>query len=413
MTNEKYLAVIGLSEQDTAHLRLLLRKVVGELGQNWRWGSEENADLIIVSPADLAGQIARNRAYSGGRRCAVFDNNEALRNGELRLHQPLKAESVIATLNDTGAPSMDLGQPVLRANTDFYADDTLNSEFHLDNEDAAAARAQRRDSEPALGLDELLKPDSEAAKPQFAVPLQIDAETRIERGSRAISARSDQRIADSVRGIRGSDAKPEGINIAADHESDASQASAKHPLRDYLRKNLLGGPARATLEGAPELVLDPKTQSFHAGGGLATLIPFCKVDLAGSAWRPVTTQDLFRLRMQQPALPYAHLHWLDAFVQAGGRLARHLDPGGRFRLKGAALTGADVPHHARIVAALAAPAKLNEIAAASGAPMAAVFDLVSAYDAIGLIEVESRPSRHAPAPKSGLFARLRNPFSKS
>ena len=413
MANEKYLAVIGLSEEDTAHLRLLLRKVAGSLGQNWRWGTEENADLIIVSPVDLAGQIARNRAFSGGRRCAVFDNDEPLRSGELRLLKPLKAENVVAALNDIGAPSADLGQPVLRANTNFYDDDTLNPEFRIEDDESATARSQHRVAEPALGLDDLFKPDSEAAKPQFAVPLQIDAETRIERGSRATSARSDRRIADSVRGIRGTDAKPEGINIAADHEADTNAVSGKNPLRDYLHKNLLGGPARAALAGAPELVLDPKERSFHAKGGLAALAAYCQADLARAAWQPVTTQDLARLRAQQPARPYAHLQWLDAFVQAGGRLARHLDPGGRFRLKGSALTDADVPHHARIVAALAAPAKLNEIAAASGAPMAAVFDLVSAYDAIGQIEVEGRLSRRAPVPKSGLFSRLRNPFSKN
>ena len=412
MANEKYLAVIGLSEEDTAHLRLLLRKVAAELGQNWRWGAEENADLMIVSPAQLAGQIARNRAFSGGRRCVIFDNDEPLRNGELRLHKPLKAEDVVAALNDTGAPSMDLGQPVLSANVDFYADDTLNAQFQIEAEEAATARSRRRDAEPALGLDDLFKPDSEAAKPQFAVPMQLDPGTRIERGSRAVSARSDRRIADSVRGIRGPEGKPEGINIAADDDVNANSASGKHPLRDYLRKNLLGGPARAALEGAPELVLDPKAQSFHASGGLAALAAYCKAEFGQSAWRPVTTQDLSRLRTQQPARPYAHLQWLDAFVHAAGRLARHLDPGGRYRLKGAALTGADVPHHARIVAALATPAKLNEIATASGAPMAAVFDLVSAYDAIGLIEVQSRLARHAPAPKSGLFSRLRNPFSK-
>ncbi|MBS0570140.1 MAG: hypothetical protein JSS28_06005 [Proteobacteria bacterium] len=412
MANEKYLAVIGLSDEDTAHLRLLLRKVAAELGQNWRWGTEENADLVIVNPAELAGQIARNRAFSGGRRCAVFDNVETLRSGELRLQKPLRADGVIAALNDTGAPSVDLGQPVLRANADFYADDTLNAEFQIEDEEAATARAQRRDAEPALGLDDLLKPDTEAAKPQFAVPMQLDAETRIARGSRAASARSDRRIADSVRGIRGPDGKPEGINIAASDEADARSASGRHPLRDYLHKSLLGGPARAALEGAPELVLDPKTRTFHASGGLAALAAYCQAEFARSAWHPVTTQDLTRLRTQQPARPYPQLQWLDAYVHAGGQLARHLDPGGRYRLKGPALTGANVPHHARIVAALAAPAKLNEIAASSEAPMAAVFDLVTAYDAIGLIEVESRMARRTEPPRPGLLARLRNPFSR-
>ena len=57
MANEKYLAVIGLSEEDTAHLRLLLRKLAGNLTKRIGAGApKRNADLIIVSPVDLAGQ---------------------------------------------------------------------------------------------------------------------------------------------------------------------------------------------------------------------------------------------------------------------------------------------------------------------------------------------------------------------
>ena len=413
MANEKYLAVIGLSDEDTAHLRLLLRKVVAGLDQNWRWGTEENADLVIVNPAELAGQIARNRAFSGGRRCAIFDNGEALRDGELRLSRPLKADALLATLNGIGAPGIGLGQPVSRSNADFFSDDGLDPEFQIEDDDAASARAQHREDAPAPGLDELLKPDSEARKPQFAVPLRIDAETRLERGSRTASARGDRRIADSVRGMRGPAGKLEGINIAT-VESDANAtASGKHALREYLHKPLLGGPARANLDGVPELVLDPKERVFHAAGALTALAPYCRVELAQSMWRPVTSQDLARLRAQQPARPYAHLQWLDALVHAGGRLAGHLDPGGRYRLKGAPLAATGAPHHDAIVNRLATPAKLNEIASDSSAPMAAVFDLVSAYAAIGLIDVEGRLSRNAPPPKSGLFSRLRNPFGKN
>ncbi|MBS0555941.1 MAG: hypothetical protein JSR27_00850 [Proteobacteria bacterium] len=412
MANEKYLAVIGLSDEDTAHLRLLLRKIAADLAQNWRWGTEDNADLVIVNPRELPGQIARNRAYSGGRRCAVFDNDEPLREGELRVSKPLKAEAIAAVLNDIGAPSIALGEPVLRANADFYADTDLESDFRLEDDEVADTRVRRRDETPALGLDELLKPDSEARKPHFAVPSNLDAETRLERGSRTLTARGDRRVADSVRGMRGPDGKPEGINIALDEATGNAAGSGKHGLLDFLRTPLLGGPARLGLDGAPELVLDPKEKVFHASGGLAALSPYCAAQIAVSAWRPVTSQELARLREHQPARPYAHLQWLDAFVHAGGRLSRHLDPGGRFRLKHVALADADVPHHARIVAALAVPAKLNEIAAASAAPMAAVFDLVSAYDAIGWIEVEGRLPRHVATPKPGLFARLRNPFSK-
>lgn len=409
MASDKYLAVIGLGDEDTAHLRLLLRKVAGQLEQNWRWGTEENADLVIVDPSQLAGQIARNRAYSGGRRCAVFHESEALRDGELRLI--LKSESLVGALNGIGVPSFDLGEPVMRADNDFYASDSFDSDFHLEEDEAANARAQRREESPAVGLDELLKPDAEASKPQFAVPMNLDAATRIQRGGRAPSARGERRVADSVRGIRAPEGRPEGINFAAGMDPEPAPGG-KHPLRDYLHRNLLGGPARTSLDGAPELILDPKHRHFCAAGALSGLLPYCSVALARSDWQPVTSQVLEQARARQPARPYEQLVWLDAYANANGQLARRLDPGGQFRFKGAAIASVNLPHHARIVAAMTTPARLNEIAATSGAPMAEVFSIVSAYDAIDRIEVRGRLPRHAPAAPAGLLARLRNPFAR-
>jgi hypothetical protein len=46
--------------------------------------------------------------------------------------------------------------------------------------------------------------------------------------------------------------------------------------------------------------------------------------------------------------------------------------------------------------------------------MAEVFAVVSAYDAIGMIDVERRLPRHeSHAPAGGLLSRLRKPFGKS
>ena len=57
VANEKYLAVIGLSEEDTAHLRLLLRKLAGNLPKTeLALGTKGNTNLIIITPVDLAGQ---------------------------------------------------------------------------------------------------------------------------------------------------------------------------------------------------------------------------------------------------------------------------------------------------------------------------------------------------------------------
>ena len=63
MTSDKYLVVIGLSEEDEAHLRLLMRRAaIDHLSHMWRWGTEDQADLMVVDPNSFAGQMARNRA---------------------------------------------------------------------------------------------------------------------------------------------------------------------------------------------------------------------------------------------------------------------------------------------------------------------------------------------------------------
>ena len=416
MASEKYLAVVGLGEEDVAHVRLLLRAAVAQLEHRWRWGTEDNADLVIVDPAELAGQIARNRAFSGGRRCAVCSDNEPLRNGEVRLSKPLKSDALVGVLNGT-TTAADVPAPasVSQFKNDFYDVETFNPEFEIEDDETAEARAFQRDENPAPGLDELLKPDTEAAKPMYAVPIKLDTDTRIQH-TPSSSTRGDRRMGDSVRGIRRPQGKPEGINLGSRLEETATVGDVgMRPLRDYLRQNLLGGPSTTVIEGTPPLTLDPKERKYHSAGGLAALAPYCKMDFTRGAWKTVTTQELNRLRAEQPAQPYVRLVWLDVLVRSGGRLASHLDPGGRYRLKAHPKVEPDFPNHARIVAAMAhQPLKLNEIAAASGVSMAEVFDMVSAYEAVGLIEVESRTPRHKePEQPSGLFARLRKPFGKA
>lgn len=404
MASDKYLAVIGLGEEDTAHLRLLLRKIAPQLGATWRWGSEENADLVVVDPTVLAGQIARNRAYSSGRRCAVLHPDESLRNGESRL--ALKADSLAAVLDGISQSGITLGAPVMRANEDFYALDALDGPFEIESDEAASTRAARGEASPAPGLDELLKPDSQASTPQFAVPANLADDTRVQRAGAKPSVRGERRIADSVHGLRRPEARAEGINIAGGMEAEP-QPGGSRALRDYLHGNLLGGPSRASIEGAPQLALDPKHRQFIASGELRALTPYVATPLPSSAWHALTTQELSRLQDAAPPRPYAALAWLDALQAADGKLARHLDPGGQFRLAGDPLPDTGFAHHARIIAALANPSKLNEIAATSGAPMADVFSMVSAYDAIGRIEMRGRRPRHDEAKPRGLFAGLR------
>jgi hypothetical protein len=415
VASERYLAIVGISEEDTAHLRLLLRMVVGQLENRWRWGSEENADLVIVDPSELAGQIARNRAFSSGRRCAVFSEGEPLRDGELRLNHPPKAENLAAVLNGSTSTAVAFNTPVLQQKDDFYGVDNLGPAFEFDDEETASVSSHQREDTPAPGLDEFLKPDESSRKPQFAVPGQLADDTLIE--YTGTSKRGDRRLADTVEGFR-KPGKAEGINMSAAvpvTRGAPAPDQGKHALRDYLYGNLLGGPATFSLPGAPSLTLDPKEKVFHAGGHLDALTVYCKEPLQLSGWKRVTTAELGQVRTSHRPQPYERLNWLFALVRSDGRLPSHLDPGGRYKLKSWSKIERENPNYLRIASAMASePAKLNEIATASGAPMADVFAVVSAYDAIGMIEVERRLPRHTePAAPSGLLSRLRKPFGKS
>ena len=407
MSTEKYLVVIGLSEEDTAHLRLMLRAIAGQLEDRWRWGTEDNADLFVVDPTDFTGQITRNRAFSSGRRCAVVGDEE-LRNGEARLERPFKSESLVSVLNATSSTAVEASDAVSRFNTEFYDMDTFTPDFQLEDEAAAEARSRQREANPAMGLDEMLRPDTEAAKPQFAVPINLGEDTSLSYAGGS-SARRENRLNDSLQGQR-RDEKAEGINLG---RGTANTDTGLSPLRKFIEGNLLGGPATVTLEGAPPLTLDPKEKHVYTPGTLRELSPYCRRDFAREAFRAVTSHELQRQRAEYHTFTYSELIWLDVLVRSGGHLARHLDPGGRFRLKTHPKADREFPKHAAIVDALQTPGKLNEISSTARASMGDVFDLVNAYDAIGLIQVEPRIPRHTePEKTGGLLSRLKKPFQR-
>ena len=66
-----------------------------------------------------------------------------------------------------------------RFNTEFYDMESFTPDFQLEDDDGAEARARRREENPAPGLDELLRPDTESAKPQYAVPINLGDDTSL------------------------------------------------------------------------------------------------------------------------------------------------------------------------------------------------------------------------------------------
>jgi len=434
VSREKIIAVVGVSDEETAHLRLLMRKCANDLDARWRWGSEDNADLIIVEIGSFAGQMARMRAQTAGMRCAVF-STEPVEGADLVLKRPLLSANVVAVLNGAGSGAAHAAQ-IAPNTTDFYTRDIGEFVGHAAPTPDGDLRAVSPSSVPAMGLDEMLRHEpielrpaiargphpadpnpSETAKPEPARPDAIrvnpfqPASIQLDSALARVPGRNDEAApaAPSPAGPpQGPSAPP-----AKTYTTRAAMLADTEPrrLRDYLEQDLLLRPVRVVLPDMPALAFDPKLKVLHSPVGLGALEPYCHATWRLCDWQALTTAELAELRVTQPAQPYSRLIWLDALVASQGRLASHLDPGGTYRLTRWIEIEKDLSRYFRIASAMLQPSRLHEIAATSGAPMADVFDVVNAYDAIGLIEWQPRPRRdEAPAP--GLMQRWRNPFGK-
>jgi hypothetical protein len=407
----KRIGVVGVSDEETAHLRLLMRKAESELSHAWKWDNETNADLLVVDPSTFAGQMARTRAQAGGMRCAIF-SDEPVPDADLVLQRPLKLANVVEVLNRAAGLAL-RSEDIVPHKHDFYfgvvdAGDEMQAPEGFDD----SPQRDRRDA--ALGLDELLHIDPVEAKEAARVRTTLDDDTTV-LGTSGPTARSEVRgrdVHDPLGRSRGD--APQNPTFA---RSAATPPEASgHNLRAYLEGALLGGPARIALPDAPPLVLDPKHKVYHTPGTLAELEPYCRAVLPPSEWEPLKTSALAELRVAEPPQPYVRLIWLYVLVHSGGNLARHLDPGGTYRLTRWIEIERDFSAYFRIASTMLQPARLHEIAAASSASMADVFDVVNAFDAIGLIEWQPRAPRGGEPveePKRGLLKRLRNPFGKS
>jgi hypothetical protein len=137
---------------------------------------------------------------------------------------------------------------------------------------------------------------------------------------------------------------------------------------------------------------------------MVDLEPYFLEPVVGRERRRVGGSQLAELRKQYPARPLARLRWLNALLRSNGWLADHLDPGANYRLKRWFALDPDYRKQHRIALTLMRDAPLHRIAAAAKAHMADVFDVVNAFDSLGLIvatrqrrdETEAEPAIKRP-----------------
>ena len=188
-------------------------------------------------------------------------------------------------------------------------------------------------------------------------------------------------------------------------------------LIDFLTGSALLAPVRLSSEGAPDVILDPKSQSYHCSGtGLRALAPHCTRKLKAEDFQAITSADLDKARIGAPPQPYARLLWFAVLSASRGHLLPELAATARYKLGKWPQIEREFPKHFRIATVMMKQlATLNEIADAAASPLPDVIDFVNAYHAIGFVENDAvRPAdpATAEAAKGGMLSRLRNPFAR-
>jgi hypothetical protein len=424
MQSTKTLAVIGASDETVAHLRLLMKLGARQLRDEWRWGEESGADFVAVEVHDLGCQGVLGRCQASGIPCAVMaEASEVVVHG-LVLRRPFKLDQIVAVLNAAGEQTADAGSFEAFAD-DFYTRELEEFEVPTGSrepedlwarhERPQASASVARDAptqSPAPGLDFLIHGDP-LIEPEAPKPL-IQPGTTIAPGGSEPSRRSEGRadisrhrvMPPGVVGVGPIDPvevalppRNEGNSPlpATPARQEAGSESSGYRLHDYLTGDLIASPTQLQLGDAAVLILDPKARMFHSSADLSALEPYATELLPRQSLRTVSTVELARVRTTQPGRSYDELVWLMALLRGGGRLASRLDPGGSFEVTVPVSIDASFRRHGAIAKALATSARLHEITATSGATMEQVFDVVSAYDAIGRLRWTPRQRLATPA----------------
>ena len=413
------IAAVGVAPDLLEELKHAVEASALRLDAEWRWGSEQNPDLLVIDPSDFAARMTRTRAQVTGVRYVVVGDAAKHATDRFVLLRPYRSDAIAAVLNAAGPGTVSASDFATQDDSfytlDFESDGASEASGSLPAELPATRTAPAL--EAASGLDEMIRGDPLAGPVPDPAKVRLPTDASIDTAGGGGTLRSAVRREQTLDRMRRAGAPDEGDPQAYRVGAPAGTLPGSLPpdgshrrLEQYLSGESLGGPVRIARDGAPVLAVDPKQRLFHATGDLSALLPYCEGSWGRGDWQALTSSELQAVRESEPARPYAHLLWLCALQRSEGRLASHLDPGGTFHVAQPVAVDPGFHGHGAIAAALSQPRRLHEVAAAAEVPMEQVFDVVNAYDAVGLLQWTPRPPRHAPPsapePRGGLLSRI-------
>jgi hypothetical protein len=359
------IALVGASPDEETEFRNLLGPAAQRLRQSWEVSSERDADLVVVDVDSVFGHMAWLKANGTGKRTAAFTERDSARESDLLLGRPLTPEGVVKLLLMFNLPSGATPAPAPAAAPEREA---YTSEFR-----AGDARPQRVTPPPVSRTEAPAAVETPRPTPRPAPP-----------------------------------APPPPV--AAPAPPPPPPAPARElSVADFLTGAALSGPARLVTEGAPDLLLDPASQTWYSSAtGLRALAPHCARSLTLADWQLLGAGDFAAAKGSLTAQPYSRLLWFYVLNRSRGELLPELDRAARFKLARYPQSEREFAKHFRIGTFMMKDyASLQDIADASGAALPDVIDYVNAYTAVGFVE-NDRGKYDA----TDARGRLRNPFAR-
>jgi hypothetical protein len=373
------LCFTGMDRAEEAKLKLMFSDVNEWLGGTWHIVPEAQAQVLIVDLESIYGHMTWLKVHNSGKYVIAITTRDET-DAEHVLRRPVTVESLVAALTavnnkpaqaETARPQGDM--PVSRA------PDAQEPTGQTDEQVSQAPEAQQQPP---------FVPPVAQEQPQSVQPQPPPTPAPVE--------------------------PTQAAQPTATPRTTAPMRAREPVLWDYLLPGGLPSPSRLEIDGAPPLIIDPRTDTYIGGQALKPYLPYCELGtLPANLWQPLSGADLNGyLSGANSAQPLARLRWLYSLVQGAGELAPGYNPTDKFRLTKWPKTEREYPRHLRIATTMMqTPGTPAEIAAKSDVALADVNDFINASLDSGFAEpVNAPPTTPDTGPKSGgLFGRFRNP----
>jgi hypothetical protein len=364
------LGTTGMDASTEAELKAAFDQANARMGGQWRYVPEQDADHVIVDMDSMYGPMSWIRLHAAGKQVIGLTTSSRTQ-ADFHLARPFDADSLSALLAQLGGDA------------------------------DAPAQDPARTSAPAGGETSLEAPPPSGMTPAPAPMDQLPEEVPVP-------------VAEEVAPPPEPEPAPVPVAPAPAPEPVATEPPPppRDPvLADWCAPGALAGRYRYRRAGGPALLINADARQYHGPAALKALAPYFDGVVRESDLEPVDDASWAGESAAAGApQPLSRLQWLGALVVGKGRLLSGYDPDGDYRLLKWPQTEREYPKHFRIATAMMkGPARLSDIAAASGVSHEEVADFVNANLATGYAEFvpPPQPEPEEPPKPTGLFGRMR------